>query len=248
MNLKIISFCNHPYREIALNWVKHLEELSIDNYEVLCLDAESDQYLKSHGCHSRVLNEFNDDWISGCKHTMRRTFIFKKYLEEGFNIIHSDTDALWLKNPIPNLIESKKIPALKTVDNVIGANFLFDVKKMKKIKFFDEQFFLYWEDVDLCFRIKKRRYKMIIVRKAKAKHLSSKSSINNLKTFFIRNINFKFGEYLYYYKIKKFKTTKPLRQISTNLFYFLINLISFNFLKCLRNIAYILGIFKFIFR
>ena len=61
MNLKIISFCNYPYREIALNWVKHLEALSIDNYEVLCLDAESDEYLKFHGCHSRVLDEFNDD-------------------------------------------------------------------------------------------------------------------------------------------------------------------------------------------
>jgi hypothetical protein len=53
-----------------------------------------------------VLDEFNDDWISGCKHTMRRTFIFKKYLEDGYDIIHSDTDALWLKNPIPELIES----------------------------------------------------------------------------------------------------------------------------------------------
>lgn len=106
MNLKIISFCNYPYREIALNWVKHLEALSIDNYEVLCLDPESDEYLKSHGCHSRVLDEFSDDWISGCKHTMRRTFIFKKYLEDGFDIIHSDTDALWLKNPMPDLIEA----------------------------------------------------------------------------------------------------------------------------------------------
>ena len=55
MNLKIISFCNYPYREIALNWVRHLEgALSIDSYEVLCLDNESDEYLKSHGCHSRV--------------------------------------------------------------------------------------------------------------------------------------------------------------------------------------------------
>ena len=106
MNLKIISFCNYPYREIALNWVKHLEALSIDNYEVLCLDTESDEYLKSHGCHSRVLDEFNDDWISGCKHTMRRTLIFKKLLEEGFDIIHSDTDALWLKDPVSDLIES----------------------------------------------------------------------------------------------------------------------------------------------
>ena len=34
-----------------------------------------------------------------------RTLIFKKYLEEGYDIIHSDTDALWFKNPIPDLIE-----------------------------------------------------------------------------------------------------------------------------------------------
>lgn len=106
MNLKIISFCNYSYREVALNWARHLEALSISNYEVLCLDAESDKYLKSHGCHSRVLEEFNDDWISGCKHTMRRFLIFKKLLEEGYDIIHSDTDALWLRDPIPDLIEA----------------------------------------------------------------------------------------------------------------------------------------------
>ena len=47
MNLKIISFCNYPYREIALNWVKHLEALAIDNYEVLCLDSESHEYLEN---------------------------------------------------------------------------------------------------------------------------------------------------------------------------------------------------------
>ena len=148
----------------------------------------------------------------------------------------------------PNLSKSNKSSKVKVVDNVIGANFLFDVNKMKKFKFFDEQFFLYWEDVDLCHRINKTKYKIIISGKANAKHLSSKSSNNNLKTFFIRNINFKFGEYLYYNKINKFKKIKSLRQIFTNLIYFLTNLLSFKFLKSLQNIAYILGIFKFVFR
>jgi len=148
----------------------------------------------------------------------------------------------------PNLDKSHKSSNIKIVENVIGANFLFDVNKMKKFRFFDEQFFLYWEDVDLCYRINKTKYKIIINGKANAKHLSSKSSHNDLKTFFIRNINFKFGEYIYYNKINKFKKIKSLRQIFTNLIYFLINLVSFKFIKSFQNIAYILGIFKFIFR
>jgi hypothetical protein len=83
---------------------------------------------------------------------------------------------------------------------------------------------------------------------AKAKHLSSTSSHNDLQTFFIRNINFKFGEYLYYNKINKLKKIKPLRQIFTNLIYFLSNLLSLKFLKSFKNIAYIMGILKFFFR
>ena len=148
----------------------------------------------------------------------------------------------------PNLNNYKIKSKVKIVKNVIGANFLFDSKKMRNLNFFDENFFLYWEDVDLCNRINTKKYKIIIVNNARAKHFTSKSSKDDLKTFFIRNINFKFGEYLYYTKINKFKKNKPLRQILTNFIYFLINLISLNFLKSLQNIAYILGIFKFIFR
>jgi len=146
----------------------------------------------------------------------------------------------------PNLSRNIKKKKLTLVNNVIGANFLFDVKKMNKFKFFDENFFLYWEDVDLCYRIKKTKYKMIIVNNAVAKHFSSKSSTNNMHTFFIRNINFKFGEYLFYKKIGKLKKYKALRQIITNFIYFLINLIKLNLLNSLKNISYIIGIFKFL--
>mgnify|MGYP001198038489 CR=1 FL=1 len=148
----------------------------------------------------------------------------------------------------PNLNKTKTIPKFSIVDSVIGANFLFDVKKMKQLKFFDEQFFLYWEDVDLCHRIKKRGYKIIIAGKAKARHLSSKSSKNDLETFFIRNINFKFGEYVFQKKIKKLKKLKILRQIITNFINLIFNLIKFDYKKCFVNIAYILGIFKFLFK
>jgi N-acetylglucosaminyl-diphospho-decaprenol L-rhamnosyltransferase len=148
----------------------------------------------------------------------------------------------------PNLNNYKIKSKVKIVKNVIGANFLFDSKKMRNLNFFDENFFLYWEDVDLCNRINKKKYKMIVVSNAKAKHFSSKSSKDDLKTFFIRNINFKFGEYLYQKKNKKLRKLKILRQIITNFINLIINLIKFDYKKSFCNIAYILGIFKFLFK
>ena len=66
-------------------------------------------------------------------------------------------------------------------------------KKVKKIGFFDEDFFKYWEDKDLMERVNKSNFKMIrneeiVLPTMKA----SKSSSNNLITLFIRRINFKF--------------------------------------------------------
>jgi len=148
----------------------------------------------------------------------------------------------------PNFNNYKITSKIKIVKNVIGANFLFDSKKMRKLNFFDESFFLYWEDVDLCNRINKKRYKIIIVNNARAKHFTSKSSKDDLNTFFIRNINFKFGEYLFYKKNNKLKKYKALRQIITNFVYIFINFLRLDFLKSLRSIAFILGIFKFIIR
>ena len=148
----------------------------------------------------------------------------------------------------PNFNNYKIKSKIKIVNNVIGANFLFNSQKMRKLNFFDENFFLYWEDVDLCNRINKKKYKMIVVSGANAKHFSSTSSKDDLKTFFIRNINFKFGEYLYQKKNKKLKKLKILRQIITNFVNSIIYLIKFDYKKSFLNISYILGIFKFLFK
>ena len=148
----------------------------------------------------------------------------------------------------PNFNNFKIKSKIKIVKNVIGANFLFDSKKMRTLKFYDENFFLYWEDVDLCSRINNKKYKMIVVNNARAKHFTSKSSKDDLNTFFIRNINFKFGEYVFQKKIKKLKKLKILRKIIYNFINLIFNLIKFDYKRCFLNIAYILGIFKFIFK
>ena len=73
---------------------------------------------------------------------------------------------------------------------------------MKKIGFFDEDFFLYWEDIDLMDRVNKTEYKMITIPGLSISHDESKSSSVNIKTELIRNLNFTYGDLVYQFKEK----------------------------------------------
>ena len=134
----------------------------------------------------------------------------------------------------------------KITKNLNAACMLCEVKKLKKIGFFDEDFFLYWEDISLMRIINKTNYKMIYVNNAHVIHDSSQSSENNLTTQFIRDLNFKYGELLYDYKVKNLRFLKVFRQLFQNIIFFLFNILIFRLKYFTRNIAKILGILKFI--
>ena len=123
---------------------------------------------------------------------------------------------------------------------------LCDVKKVKKIGFFDEDYFLYWEDKDLMERVSKSDFKMIQILNSFVDHDSGKSTLDNFKDKFIRRINFKYGELLFDLKHKKLRKIKILRQIIQNIFLLPLNLVFLNKTKIIENISHILGILKFI--
>ena len=91
-----------------------------------------------------------------------------------------------------------------------------------------------------------RGLKMIEVSNAYAVHFAGESSVKNYKVNFIRNLNFKYGEFLFDFKTKKFRNLKMIRQIIKNIIYLFLNLLFINKEKLLNNLSNILGIFKFI--
>ena len=121
-----------------------------------------------------------------------------------------------------------------------------DVEKVKQIDFFDEDYFLYWEDKDLMERVNKSNFKMIQILNSFAVHDSGKSTFDNTKVKFIRRINYKYGELLFDLKHKKLRIIKIVRQIFQNNFFLPLNLIALNKIKIIENISQILGIIKFI--
>ena len=68
------------------------------------------------------------------------------------------------------------------VDTVKGHAMFLNMEKIKKIGFFDENFFLYFEEIDLCKRIKKNNEKIYIDDSVKIKHYGGQS-INKIYNF-----------------------------------------------------------------
>ncbi len=121
-----------------------------------------------------------------------------------------------------------------------------DVKKLNKIGFFDEDFFLYWEDIYLMNKINKTKYKMYIAHQVKAKHEGSKSSENTFKTDYFRISNFIYGELLYDYKLNKLRYIKVFRKLFQNFLLFFFYLGSLQFKKTFICTSKLIGILKFL--
>lgn len=148
---------------------------------------------------------------------------------------------------IKNIKMKKNVKAGYIIRNKLDAScMLCDTQKIKKVGFFDDDFFLYWEDIYLMKKIKESNFKMIQVTNSFANHESSQSSKKNLYLTFIRNLNFKYGEYLYEYKINKLRKLKIIRQFLQSLIFILPNVFLLRKEKITINISNLFGILKFL--
>ncbi|MBI5123435.1 glycosyltransferase family 2 protein [Candidatus Roizmanbacteria bacterium] len=62
------------------------------------------------------------------------------------------------------------------VDSVVGAFMFIKKSVLEKVGYFDEEYFLYGEDIDLCFRVKKAGFKVMYVPEVKIMHVKGVSS------------------------------------------------------------------------
>ncbi len=113
---------------------------------------------------SNVINDTNDFSIIGCQYLDNSDF-----MPAGF--FNSKKNKEFCKN-----FKNNKIEDLVKVDWVTGQSMLINLKKFQNKKIFDEKFFLYFEEFDLCKSLLAKGENVFSSNKLKIKHLGFKSS------------------------------------------------------------------------
>ena len=130
-----------------------------------------------------------------------------------------------------NKFDSTKPFAVKSVD---GYAMLLNLKKLINFNFFDENFFLYLENEDLCKRLKDNGKHIYIVPSAKIHHLGGravdpqyKNEIEYLRNWHWMWSKFYFNKKHYGYLVALSKVFKNLISAKIKYFYYLITFNSF---------------------
>ena len=85
-----------------------------------------------------------------------------------------ENNDFWLIGPNQDFTNYNQDGNILDVDNIKGYAMLFNMKNFNK-KFFDENFFLYFEEIDLCKKIKDKSGKILVNPKIKVQHDGGKS-------------------------------------------------------------------------
>lgn len=145
----------------------------------------------------------------GCVQGSARTFpTFRSALAGRTSLI----SRMFPKNPITRahiLSNNSDGKTPMKVDWVSGACMVARRETLDKVGFFDERFFLYWEDVDLCKRVADGGWKVVYYPSATVVHAVGGSSERNL----VRSV-FEFHKSAYLYLMKHYESyrliLKPL--------------------------------------
>ena len=126
-------------------------------------------YMESHtdvgACGCQVLLE-NGDLDKACKRS------FPNVKNSFFRLFHIPTKSEDDNYNLDNLADD----GVYEIDCLTGAFMFIRSKALNQVGFLDETFFMYGEDIDLCYRIKHGGWKIVYFGKSKITHLKGASS------------------------------------------------------------------------
>ena len=86
---------------------------------------------------------------------------------------------------------------VKEVDYISGASMLIKRSVLEKLGMFNPKFFMYYEDMDLCFKFKKHGYKNFVHPSVKMVHIGGQSGYDNGMLNFRGTVIVLYSKYLF---------------------------------------------------
>ncbi|EPS61907.1 hypothetical protein M569_12886, partial [Genlisea aurea] len=123
-NIIVVTFGNLAFMDFILNWVKHLTDMGIDNLIVGALDSKvlKALYWKGIPVFDMDIQLDSDDFGWGTqkfnKMGREKVSLINALLPFGFEILMSDSDTVWLKNPLPYLARYPEADLLTSTDQI----------------------------------------------------------------------------------------------------------------------------------
>ena len=156
------------------------------NPDVICSDNLFDKIFEK-------INTINDFTIIGCQSSEDKNFPPAGYFEKEKN------------KSFINKFKFGEINLVEKVDWVTGCSIILNLKKFKNKKFFDDNYFLYFEEVDLCKEITDRGENVLLCNELRVNHLGFKSSLGensqkNITTNRIREWHWMWSSFYFYKK------------------------------------------------
>lgn len=94
----------------------------------------------------------------------------------GFPTPSASFKYFFLKDDSEYHLTKKDMSKIHEVDSVVGAFMFIRKSVLDLVGYFDEDYFLYGEDLDLCYRVKKAGFKVVYVPDVKVTHVKGISS------------------------------------------------------------------------
>ncbi|GIL65415.1 hypothetical protein Vafri_19165 [Volvox africanus] len=115
---------------MGINWMKHLAKYGVDYYLVGATDIKTAQFLGHKGKHP-CFRFYEDGVQHGSEEykygdldynaaTWRKVVVVSRMVHWGFNVIHSDVDVVWFRDPLPYFLG----PALNHVDMAVSSDLI----------------------------------------------------------------------------------------------------------------------------
>ncbi len=144
---------------------------------------------------SKVIDTNNNFHLLGCSQLKKNNVLPAGFFDNEKN------------QKFKKIINTKKVSFLTDVDWIRGFSMIVNLKKFNKKRIFDQNYFLYFEEIDLCKKIKNNSGNIFFVKELKVNHLGFKGSIGGKKSKDkeneaqnLRNWHYMWSSFYYYKK------------------------------------------------